>query len=157
MSEFTPITTQEDFDAAIGPRIKRERESVSRDFRAKIDELDQKIAAYEKQIGDLGKEIEAAAKKDQQIADLQGQVKGYETASVKTRIAHEVGIPFELAGRLSGDDEAAIRKDAEALKTLIGSPHRAPAPSAETGGVKDGKGGTSDAALRGMLSSLKGE
>ena len=157
MSEFTPITTQEDFDAAIGPRIKRERESVSRDYRAKIDELDQKIAAYEKQIGDLGKELEAAAKKDQQIADLQGQIKGYETASVKTRIAHEVGIPFELAGRLSGDNEDAIRKDAESLKSLIGSTHRAPAPSTETGGVKDGKGGTSDAALRGMLSSLKGE
>ena len=32
MAEFTPITTQEDFDKAIGERLKRERETVKKNM-----------------------------------------------------------------------------------------------------------------------------
>ena len=32
MAEFVPITTQEAFDAAIGERLKRERESIAKKY-----------------------------------------------------------------------------------------------------------------------------
>ena len=110
MEEFKPITTQAEFDAAIGERLKRERETLSKKY-GDYDDLKTKVADYEKQIGQLTRAAEDAAKKyaghDKELADLQAKVKGYETDSVKTRIAHEAGLPYELAGRLTGEDEAA--------------------------------------------------
>lgn len=35
------------------------------------------------------------------------------------RIAHENGIPFELADKLSGSDEEAIKKDAETMAKFL--------------------------------------
>ena len=150
------ITTQEQLDAIITPRIKRERETVTKELNERIEASEKKAKDYEKQIADLGKQLEAAGKKDAAIKDLQTKVKGYETASVKTRIAHEAGLPFELAGRLSGEDEDSIRKDAESLVKLIGNNKTIvpPLASTETPGG-DGKA----AALKALAKSLtnKGE
>lgn len=119
---FEIIDTQEKFDAAISERLRRERETVGKKY-ADYDELKQKVTEYEKRLGAMTKQAEENAKKyqgyDTKIADMQEKIKGYETASVKTRIAHETGIPFELASRLTGDDEEAIRKDAEALAKFV--------------------------------------
>lgn len=121
---FEIIDTQEKFDAAISERLRRERETVSKKY-ADYDELKQKAAEYETRLGALTKEAEENAKKysgyDTKLADMQAKIKGYETVSVKTRIAHETGIPYELAGRLSGNTEEEIRKDAETLSKYIGS------------------------------------
>lgn len=142
MAEFAPITTQEQFDAAIGERLKRERETIAKKY-GDYDELKNKVADYEKQIGQMNKAADDAAKKyagyDKDLADLQDKVKGYETASVKTRIAHEVGLPYELAGRLSGEDEAAIRKDAEALSKLLGGQKHKTSPLRDSEPAGDGK------------------
>lgn len=120
---FEIIDTQEKFDAAIAERLRRERETVSKKY-ADYDDLKKKTAEYETTLGTMTKEAEENAKKyseyDKKLADLQAKVKGYETGSVKTRIAHETGIPFELAERLSGDTEEEIRKDAETLSKFIG-------------------------------------
>ena len=35
MSEFTPITTQEELDAVIGERLKRERDTVTKRYEEK--------------------------------------------------------------------------------------------------------------------------
>lgn len=159
MADFTPITTQEQFDAAIGERIKRERDTLSKKY-ADYEDLKTKVTDYEKQIGDLSKTIEDSDKKyasyDKTLAELQGKVKGYETSSVKMRIAHENGIPFELANRLSGDTEEDIRKDAETLFRFIGKSTQPAAPlkSNEPSGA-DSK----SAALRSLTAELtsKGE
>ena len=123
MSEnFVAITTQEEFDARISERLKRERETISKRYEEKYagyvskDDHDQAIATLNDEIATAR---EAAAQNQATIDGLNAKVHGYETASVKTRIAHEVGLPYELAERLTGDDEAAIRKDAEALTKLI--------------------------------------
>ena len=55
------------------------------------------------------------AKSDAQITELQGQVSNYETASLRTRIALQNGLPYDLADRLQGADEEALRADAERL------------------------------------------
>ena len=81
-------------------------------------------------------------------------MKGYETSSVKMRIAHENGIPYELAGRLSGDNEEAIKKDAESMsKFLKASGRRVPLASTEPEDGVDGK----RAAIKKMLAGMKGE
>lgn len=144
MADFTPINTQEEFDARIKDRLERE------------------VKKYESQIAEL---TEKATKLDEQtskLADLQSEldkskvtIKGYETSSVKMRIAHETGLPYEMAERLRGDDEKAIREDAEAMKKYIGKPRSAdPDFNPDTAGAK---GDTRTAAFKSMLSSLKGE
>ncbi|MEA4965392.1 MAG: DUF4355 domain-containing protein [Oscillospiraceae bacterium] len=153
MDLTTPITTQEQLDTLIGERIKRERDTVAKKY-GDYDDLKTKAADYEKQIGDLSKTIEDSGKKyagyDQTIADLTAKVKGYETSSVKMRIAHETGIPYELATRLSGETEDDIRKDAEALSKLVGKPNQAPPlKSTEPAG-----GDTKTAALRTLAQTL---
>ena len=52
MGDFIPITTQAEFDAAIGERLKRERESFSKKY-GDYDELKSKVASYEQQIGQM--------------------------------------------------------------------------------------------------------
>ncbi len=142
--EFTAIATQEQFDAAIGERLKRERETLAKKY-GDYDELKTKIIGYEKQIGEMSKNAADASKRyagyDKTLAELQSKIKGYESASLKARIAHEVGLSYELAGRLSGDDEDSIRKDAEAISQLIGrQKHKAPPlRSTEPEGLDDKK------------------
>ncbi len=156
MAEFTPITTQEQLDQIISDRLKRERETVSRKY-ADYDDLKSKVATYETDISGYSKSLREANEKlaahDRELAERDAKIKGYETASVKTRIAHEAGLPYELAGRLTGEDEAAIRKDAEQLSRLIGQTVTA-APLAST---ESGTTDTKTAALKNMLAALKGD
>lgn len=128
--EFKPITTQEEFDAAISGRLNRQKETLAAQWNTEREKLAGKVTEYEKQIGTLNQSIEDSAQKyaDQgkTLAQLQAQVKGYETASLKARIAHETGLPFELASRLSGEKEDDIRADAQALAKLVTKPAAPP-------------------------------
>ena len=114
MAGFEAITTQEQLDAVIKDRLERERKTLTEKY-SDYDDLKEKVSDYEKQIGDLNKSIKDNEKKyadyDQQLSALQTKVKGYESDSVKTRIAHEAGIPYELASRLTGEDENSIRNE----------------------------------------------
>lgn len=134
---FEIIDTQEKFDAAISERLKRERAKF-----ADYDEVKKQNSDYEKQISELTKAAEDAAKKyadyDKKFGEMESKLKGYETGSVKMRIAHETGIPFELASRLSGDDEEAIRKDAETLAKFVKGKTAAPLRTVEKNN-SDGK------------------
>lgn len=149
---FEIIDTQEKFDAAISERLRRERETISKKY-ADYDELKKKAAEYESTLGTMTKEAEENAKKysdyDSKLADLQAKIKGYETGSVKTRIAHETGIPYELAGRLSGNTEEEIRKDAETLSKFISNGRTAPLKSSE-----DAPSDSKTAALRAFTAKL---
>ena len=77
------------------------------------------------QIAQLQSQLQAQTDKitgfEADVADLTGKVHAYETASVKTKVALELGLPYQMASRLTGDDEKAIRADAEAMKQLIGA------------------------------------
>lgn len=155
--EFTPITTQDEFDKAISERLKRERETLTKKY-ADYEELKNKVADYEKQIGEYDRSLSEATEKikdhERTVGDLQSKVSKYETDSVKTRIAHEVGIPYELAARLSGDSEEAIRKDAEGLVKIMGNQsHKAPPLKSTEPALPD----TKTAAFKSMLDSMKGE
>lgn len=86
------------------------------------------------------------------VAGLNQKITGYEAAALKTKIAYELGLPHELAGRLSGDDEAAIRTDAETLQGLLGGKQAPPLKDTE-----DPLPSGEDAAYKTLLSDLKGE
>lgn len=155
MSEFKAITTQEEFDAAIGDRIKRERESAAKKY-GDYDDLKKKVADQESQISALTKERDEQAKKyagyDKSLSELQTKVKAHETNSVKMRIAHETGIPFELAAKLSGETEEDIRKDAETMAKFVNKSKYVGPLKSDGNAEVDGN----RAALRTMLQNMKG-
>ena len=114
MSEFKPITTQEEFDVAIKGRLSREKEKYG-DY----DQLKSRVAELEEENVGLKSTIEATnqskADTDKQLEELQSQIAGYETASLRTRVALQYGLPYDLADRLQGTDEESFKADAERL------------------------------------------
>lgn len=129
--EFEPINTQEEFDARVA------------EVYGDVKDLQGKISTHTQTIAD----------RDQTIAQLQGQIKGYETTAMKQRIAREKGIPTEMAARLSGETEKDIRTDADAVAAMIRAikgpaPLHDPMPS-----DPDPK----NASLTNMLHELRGE
>lgn len=118
MSEFKPITTQEEFDAAIKGRLSREKEKYS-DY----DQLKSRVSELEEENAGLKSTIEASNQSkedsDKQLKDLQNKIAGYETASLRTRIALKHGLPYDLADRLQGNDEESFEADAERLAGFI--------------------------------------
>lgn len=141
MSEFTPINTQEEFNQRISQRLEEARNAER-----------QKFADYETVKKDLETAKADAQKKDQTITDLQTQLKGSRAELAKTRIALEKGLPVEMSGRLTGETEDEIRKDAEALSALFVK--RNPAPRRDP---EPGAGNEKDKALRSMLAELKNQ
>ena len=154
MGEFTPINTQEELDRVLASRLQRERDTITGKFQAQITERDEKITGFESTIKDLNKQIETLNGQTGRVAELEAKVREYETASVKTRIAREAGLPAELADRLSGADEDAMRADAESLAKLLKS-QQTPAPMYRPNGegANDGK----DAALKDLLKKVRQE
>ena len=119
-SGFKPIETQEELNAIIKERLKRERESTEKRFEGWVSPED-----HQKAIEDANKAFDDYKKvhesDEQTIKDLTAKNKEYETATLKSRIAHEVGLSYEWISRISGEDEQSIRSDAESLKKLVGS------------------------------------
>lgn len=155
MADFTPITTQEEFDRAIVDRIKRERETLEKKY-SDYAELKTRTAAYEKQLSELKSSLDDSTKKasehEKTVAELTGKISSYELASLKTRIAHELGIPYELSNRLTGNDEKELRADAESLSKLVSAGKQTP-PLKSTEPQVEGK----DAEYKKLLSGLKGD
>lgn len=144
MAEFEPILTQEAFDAAISQRIRRERETVRKEF-SDYDQVKTSLADAQKK----SQEHEAT------IAELQKKIQGYETDSVKTRIALEKGIPLELKNRLAGTTEDEIRKDAESLAKFLSKTDPEEPPLRDPEPVEaDSKSAVSKAAYKKLLKEL---
>lgn len=141
MSEFTPINTQEEFNQRISQRLEEARNAER-----------QKFSDYETVKKDLETAKADAQKKDQTITDLQTQLKGSRAELAKTRIALEKGLPVEMSGRLTGETEEEIRKDAETLSALFVK--RNPAPRRDP---EPGAGNEKDKALKSMLAELKNQ
>lgn len=150
-TEFKAIETQEDFDAAIKARLDRNTKTVT-------DEVKKSYEGYisPDEAKKLTEQVNALTaqltERDGSIADLTAKNKQYETASVKARIAHEKGLPFELAERLSGETEQDIAADAEKLAQFVGSQKPAAPLYAPQGGT--GAASVTDAAYMSMLEDL---
>ena len=133
MSDFEAIETREQFEEAVKDRLEQERETVRREFSGYLSPE----AVEEKYKGYLSPED--AANKDATIAK-------YEKESKRVKVAMENGIPYELAGKLSGGTEDEMKKDAEAFSTY-------PNFTRDT----DNKDDSIREATKKMLNNLKGE
>lgn len=157
---FEVIETQEQLDKVIGARIAKAKEAAKAEFQSKLDELDTlttKLEEKESKITSLTDELETAkaakTANEAKIADLTAKVQKYEADSVKTRIAQEFGLDAGLANRLTGETEEDIRKDAEALKGIVGSTSVQRINYNPESTAKDEE----NAALKNMLQAMKGE
>ena len=135
MSEFKPINTQEDFDAAIRDRLERERGKY-----ADYESLKAQVTTLTGERDTARKDLDAANAK----------IKTYETNSVKMRIAQEKGIPAEMALRLAGETEEDIAKDADSMAQIF----RASKGAAPLFDNSKPVGDENDAALRKMLQDM---
>ncbi len=121
--EFKPITTQEEFDKAIQERLNRQKETLEKQYedyetiKAKNQELETEVSTLKTALAESN---EKAGKYDKDISDLNAKIAGYETANMRTKIALQHGIPYELASRLVGEDEESITADAKKLAELVG-------------------------------------
>lgn len=131
MSEFTPITTQEEFDSRLSERLAQKERSVTKKFEgytspedlAKIREgYDNQISNLNGKLGNAEKEYSKKFEGYTSPEDLEkikndydDKIATYERDSVKTKIAIEMGLPLELKDRLRGENEEEIRKDAKLL------------------------------------------
>lgn len=161
MSEFKPIETQEQFDSAIQDRIARTKkqfegfmspEDVAKKYEGYLspDEVNKKYEGYmspedieKKYAGYIS--AEDAAKKD-------AMIKQYESDSVKTRIAKEVGLPSEAVSFLKGESDEEIKKSAESLKNVFKVGRYPDRSNDKTQGSDNNK-----EAMKKMLRDLKGE
>ena len=163
---FQEIKTQEEFDEAIKERLTREREKYSKEIERLTSENKEKgetISQLQQTKTDLeGKNKDLTEKQNQHEAELKerdDKIKGYETDSAKKRIAREAGLPEEMAGRLSGETEEEMKKDAETLAPLFKVTE--PQPNSPMGKTEpagnDNKQDAKDAALKSMLQNMEGE
>ena len=131
--KFTPIETQEAFDAAVAERLEAARQE-ERDKYADYDDIKNQLSAAN----------ETNATQAAESTRLQ-------TDNLKQRIAAETGLPSAMANRLVGDDEKAIREDAAELLKTIKPQRKAPPMRNPDADEKPSK----DSALKRMLENLK--
>lgn len=137
--------------------IKQIESELGKDFvpRSEFNNKNNAHKELEKQLNELNESLKSTTSEkttlEQTIAELTSKVSTSELKAMKSQIAYEMGLPFELAGRLSGEDEAGLRADAESLSKLVTKTQTPPLRSSEP------KGETQDDAYKAMLSGLKGE
>lgn len=131
--EFTPIETQEQFDAMVKDRVERAKKSAAKEFETQLKDLEQlkeSVTAKETEIGTLKAKItdlEAEKKTSgESYQSMQKELSAVKLSALKQRIAIDAGIPLEMADRLNGEDEESIKKDAEKVKGFWGAKHVAP-------------------------------
>lgn len=157
MSEdFKVIETQEDFDKAIKKRLDQKDREMAEKYKSYLapDEVETLKAGYEDKLKDIGKALSDAKEKlashDQIVSDLTTRAQTAESDLLKSRIAHESGVPFELAGRLVGTNEEELKADAEKFASYL-SPKAA--PPLHTNDTPINK----DAGLAGMLTQINSQ
>ena len=131
--EFTPIETQEQFDAMVKDRVERAKKSAAKEFETQLKDLEQmkeSVTAKETEIGTLKAKItdlEAEKKTNgESYQSMQKELSQVKLSALKQRIAIDAGIPLEMADRLNGEDEESIKEDAEKVKGFWGAKHVAP-------------------------------
>lgn len=96
MEDFTPITTQAEFDAAVQPLLDAAKAEAAGHFEGWISP-----EAHQKALDD------AAAENKSRLL-----------GAYRAKAALAAGLPAELADRLTGDTEEALQKDAELLASF---------------------------------------
>lgn len=120
---FKVIETQEAFEEALKERLSRERETIRKQYDEEYAPFKEAAESLTKENAELKTTIEEANKSkgemNEKLKKLESNLKSYEISSMKTKIALQNGIPYDMASRLMGEDEASITEDARKLSELI--------------------------------------
>lgn len=157
--EFKAITTQEEFDSMVKERLERQAKKTAEEVRKGFegwlspDDVKAKTAELEKALAEKdGKLTESKTAFDK----LSAEKKALELDRAREAAARDAGLPFELAGRLSGETAEDLKADAENLAKLVNAkqaePYVQPLFHAEK---TETARNASDGALLSMLRELK--
>lgn len=136
MAEFTPINTQEEFDAAVTARYGD-------------------IGGLQNQVSTL---TETCNGHQRRIDELTNENNSYRLNALRHQIAAEKGIPYAMAGRLTGTTEEEIRADADVVASYLApTGSRSPRVNHEHAKPGNGSGNTTDAAFEAMVAAMEGE
>lgn len=116
-----PIATQEELDAVIGERLKRERDKAAESFKDFVSPED-----FENKTKELRDTIDTLTREKE---DLSGKISAFERTALISKIARENGLSSDAAAFITGADEKELRTSAEALKKLIGNGNRQAPPA----------------------------
>ena len=158
MSEFTPITTQEEFDKAIKGRLAQKDRELEEKFKDYLspDKVSELKKDYENKLEESKRLVKEAQDKlkenESSVAELKARAEKAESSIIKNKIAHQHKLPMELADRLVGETEEDLNKDAESLASIVGSGSMPPLYTRETNNA--GGAIAKDAAMLGLLSAL---
>ena len=158
MSEFTPITTQEEFDKAIKGRLAQKDRELEEKFKDYLspDKVSELKKDYENKLEESKRLVKEAQDKlkenESSVAELKTRAEKAESSILKSKIAHQHKLPMELADRLVGETEEDLNKDAESLASIVGSGSTPPLYTRETNNA--GGATANDAAMLGLLSAL---
>ena len=134
--EFTPIESQEQFDAMVKERVERAKKSAAKEFETQLKDLEgikeqlaskeEENAALKAKIGDFESEKKSS---EESYQSMQKELSELKLKALKTQIAMDNNLPTDMADRIKGDDEEAMRADAEKLASYV---NRKVAPSFKT-------------------------
>ena len=88
----------------------------------------------------------------EEVAKKDATIKSYETKSKRVEIALGAGLPYELAGKVSGETEEDMKKDAQTLAGFLKNNNPYPSYNPDPTGEESSK----NEAMKKMLSNLGG-
>ena len=150
---FKVIETQEELDNIVEGRLARQKQTYEEQLKGydqlktQYEDLQKEAAGYKSALEEATQKASTSA---QSIADLQSKKKSYEQAQLRTKIALQKGLPFELADRLAGTNEDELKADAERLAGFL-TPKE---PIAPLKSVEESSIIGENAAYRSMLQNL---
>ena len=134
--EFTPIESQEQFDAMVKERVERAKKSAAKEFETQLKDLEgikEQLASKEEENTALKAKItdfESEKKSSEESYHaMEKELSELKLKALKTQIAMDNNLPTDMADRIKGDDEEAMRADAEKLASYV---NRKVAPSFKT-------------------------
>lgn len=157
---FKTFETEEEYEAAFTDRIARERKKY-----ADYDALKEKAGLYDELIkadyegkarkakADYDALVDKYKDYDKNVTALTERATKAENSLIKIRIANDYKLPMDLAERITGADEKAMKEDAEKLSKYLHTP-AAPGFSPEPRTLGNPKDAAREAALKNLLHSL---
>lgn len=151
-----PVSDSVDALPEWAQKMIKELRKEAGDHRSKLRQIERAQAdAEEKQKAEQGEFKGLFEKAKTELDALKAQLKAAELDAMRSRIGAEFGLPAQLAARLRGDDEVALRADAETLKGALPT-SSTPAPTGAVPRVPAGNPGDApkaktDAEMRAWL------
>ena len=133
MSDFKPITTQEELDSIILKRLERESKKVTKEVtekykkeldnaketQGKFAKLQQELDKATKEAGLYAKAQEELEKTQSTLAEMTNKVRAYETQHIKTEVALKNGLDISAVDFIKGETAEEIQASADQLKALV--------------------------------------